>query len=85
MTLLDLMDAPPKLSLADKLAAYFKSRPGQWIDGKQLATVAGGYAWRSRCADIRKAPYSMQIDNRQFKRNGYKVSEYKFVPQEAQP
>ena len=37
-------------TLNDVLAAFFKARPNQWIDGKELATVAGGYAWRSRCS-----------------------------------
>ena len=46
------------------LAEYLKARVGQWIDGKELATVAGGYAWRSRVSECRRL-YGLQIDNRQ--------------------
>jgi hypothetical protein len=52
-------------SFAETLAIYFKARPLQWIDGKMLALVAGGYAWRSRVSDIRRAPFGMKIENRQ--------------------
>lgn len=52
-------------SLADRLAEFFRSRPGQWIDGRQLAHVAGSYAWRTRVSDLRRAPYFMTITNRQ--------------------
>lgn len=57
-------------TLADKLAAYFKARPGQWIDGMELAGVAGSYAWRSRCSDIRRQ-HGMVIENRQRRVHGH--------------
>lgn len=72
----------------ETLAAFFKRRPLEWIDGKRLARIAGQYAWRSRVSDLRRAPYSMTIENRQ--RSGmsvyqtvnarWKRSEYRFVP-----
>ena len=40
-------------SLNDKLAAFFIAHPGEWIDGKHLATFAGSYGWRTR---VRKVP-----------------------------
>jgi hypothetical protein len=49
-------------SLTDKLAAYFAARPLTWIDGKELATVAGGYGWRTRVSDVRKS--GLVIENR---------------------
>lgn len=83
--LLPLFDVTAKApSLCDKLAAYFTARPGQWIDGLELAKVAGSYAWRSRCSDLRKPPYGMVIENRvrHCKANDgfkWKVSEYRYV------
>jgi hypothetical protein len=65
-------------SLNDKLAAYFKARPGQWIDGKELATVAGGYAWRTRCSNLRKR--GMTIENRVEWNGAFRVSLYRYVP-----
>jgi hypothetical protein len=83
--------APASLSFADKLAAYFKACPNQWIDGTELETVAGKYAWRSRVSDVRRAPYNLQIENRQTRRvssatgEPYTISEYRYVPQEPRP
>jgi hypothetical protein len=65
-------------SLNDTLEAFFRARPNTWIDGKELATVAGGYGWRSRCSDLRKR--GMTVENRQERRNGYTRSFYRYVP-----
>jgi hypothetical protein len=70
------------MTLCDRLAAFLQARPGQWVDGERLAQVAGKYAWRSRCSDLRKAPYHLTIVNRQRRLvsstgRTYKVSEYK--------
>lgn len=53
------------MTLAEALAQHFKAHPGEWLNGLDLGRVAGSYAWRSRCAELRKPPFSMQIDNRQ--------------------
>jgi hypothetical protein len=65
-------------TLNDRLAAHFRAHPGEWIDGKELATIAGGYGWRSRCSDLRKR--GMTVENRQERRNGYTRSFYRYVP-----
>lgn len=52
-------------SLADRLAAFFRERPNQWVDGRELARVAGSYAWRTRISDIRRRPHLLTIKNRQ--------------------
>lgn len=81
-------------SFAESLAAFFRERPGQWIDGRMLEHVAGRYAWRSRVSDIRRAPFKMRIDNRQRRiakltpaapgraevQETITISEYCFVP-----
>lgn len=91
--ILPLSAPPAKVTLTERLAAYFRARPGQWIDGMALAQIAGSYAWRSRIADIRRAPHSMTIENRQRRVrvldeggmvavdvSGFTVSEYRFMP-----
>jgi len=67
-------------SLCDRLAAYFKARAGQWLDGRDLAMVAGAYAWRSRVSDLRRAPYHLAIENRLRREGRYTVSEYRLCP-----
>lgn len=57
-------------TLNDKLAAFFHAHAGEWIDGMRLAGIAGGYAWRSRCSDLRKR--GMTIENRQRRVQGHK-------------
>ena len=79
MTLLDLMEAPQKLSRTAQLAAYFKAHAGVWLNALQLE-FAGRQAWRTRVAECRKAPYNMRIDNRQYKRGDLTISEYRFIP-----
>jgi hypothetical protein len=48
-----------------------------------LATVAGFYAFRTRCSDLRKPPYNLTIENRvRTVKDGdktFRVSEYRLV------
>ena len=79
-----------RVTLADRLADYFKARQGQWIDGMEIAAVAGSYAWRSRCSDLRRQPYGMVIENRQRRvvlasGDVTVVSEYRYVPDRPEP
>ena len=59
-------------TLTEKLAAFFRAHPSQWIDGMQLAAVAGSYAWRSRCSDVR-VKFGMVIENRQRRVYGHRA------------
>ena len=56
-------DAPDTRTFTGRVAEYFKARPGQWIDGRQLETIGGRYAWRSRVSDCRR-DFGMVIANR---------------------
>jgi hypothetical protein len=69
-------------SLCDRLAAHLKARVGQWIDGRELATVAGAYGWRTRVSELRRAPYNLTIENRQRREGRYTISEYRLCPSE---
>lgn len=72
-----------RVSLAAKLADYFKAWPNQWIDGKELAQWAGAYGWRTRVSELRKPPYNMTIENRvrpAVWSSKVKVSEYRYLP-----
>ncbi len=66
------------MSLNDQLEQHFRARAGVWIDGKELAQIAGGYGWRTRCSDLRKR--GMVIENRVRRTPHYAVSEYRWVP-----
>jgi hypothetical protein len=70
-------------SFNDKLEAYFRARQGEWINGMELAKVAGCFAWRTRVSDVRLR--GLAIANRQRRlRNAqgkvYVVSEYAYQP-----
>ena len=74
----------------DQLAAYFRDpdNAGYWLDGRELATIAGAYAWRSRVSDCR-TQLGMQIVNRPrvLKTNSgnITISEYRYVPPPDNP
>jgi hypothetical protein len=75
------------VNLCQRLADYFRSRPGEWIDGRDLFAVAGSYAWRSRVSDLRRPPFSFAIENRQERHRApdgqrYTISFYRFVPKD---
>ncbi len=76
------------MSLTERLAIYLKARESEWIDGRELATVAGAYGWRSRVADARRE-FSMTIENRVLRvtrddgASWFKVSQYRYVPVET--
>lgn len=64
------------MSFNDRLERFLRARRGKWIDGIRLASVAGVYAWRSRCSDLRKR--GLNIQNRQVRqKNGVVRSEYR--------
>lgn len=67
-----------------RLAAFFRERPGHWVDGRALAPIAGSYAWRTRISDLRRAPFLMTIENRQrtieTESGPLVISEYRLVP-----
>jgi hypothetical protein len=74
----------------EALANFFQAWPDRWHDGETLAAYGGKYAWRTRVADLRRAPYLMQIDNRVRRvcdPNGktlFKISEYRYTPAQEQ-
>lgn len=91
--LLDLLSVPTISPLSDllsgtsrcaKLARLFIARRGQWIDSDQIARVAGKCAWRTRCSELRAAPWHLEIVNRQRRINDnhggtFVQSEYRLV------
>ena len=67
------------LTYRERVAALFKSRPGEWIDGMEIAKYGGCYASRTRISECRQL--GMTIENRvRTMPAGYKVSEYRYVP-----
>jgi len=85
---------PKAVSRVERVRDLFLARPNQWIDGRELASVGGAYAWRTRVSDCRRK-YGMQIRNRERwvtveDRQGvtypsYVASEYQFIPAGTPP
>lgn len=71
---------PDRTSGCARLAAFFRVRPGKWIDGQELAQIAGVYGWRTRVSELRRPPYGMGIENRQRRRRRRVISEYRWMP-----
>lgn len=75
------------MSLNDRLAAYFKSRPNVWIDGRQLAEVGGYAAFRTRVSNLRRQR-GMTIENRWHdecvRGRKFRVTEYRLVVSEPE-
>lgn len=81
-------DARPVPTMAGRLAEFFRARPGEWIDGRVVADVAGAYAWRTRISDLRRPPFAMAVENRQRRverpdGSTFTVSEYRYLPTPA--
>lgn len=68
------------MTLNDRLAEFFKARPHQWVHARHLLPIAGFAAWRTRLSELRRAPYSMPIENRTERRAGQVDSFYRYVP-----
>ena len=51
------------MNAADRLADYFRHRPGEWIPSIDLMPIGGLCSWRTRVAELRRAPYDMRIEN----------------------
>jgi hypothetical protein len=67
-------------TLRDAVAAHFRAHPNEWVDSQLLAKLAGHGGWRTRKNECERQ-LGMRIINRQYRRNGFTVSEYKFEPQ----
>jgi hypothetical protein len=66
------------MTLVDRLHAFLAARPNEWVDGLELARVAGAYAWRTRLSDLRQR--GLVIENRVRRvEKRFKVSEYRLV------
>lgn len=63
----------------DRLAAYLRAHAGEWLDGREIALIAGAYAWRTRLSDCR-LELGMCVENRVRRVGRAKVSEYRYLP-----
>jgi hypothetical protein len=83
MTQLDLLNDDARMflpvSYTERVAKLFLSRPTVWIDGLEIARIAGAYAWRSRISDARRE-FGLNIVNRQRRIGSRVFSEYRYVP-----
>lgn len=56
--------SPSRSRFTDRLAEFFRRQPDRWVDARDLMSVGGVCAWRSRLSDLRRAPFNMRVDNR---------------------
>jgi hypothetical protein len=70
-------------SFCAALARVFIARRGEWIDGRELSSVGGFYAYRTRISELRRQPWHLSIDNRvrTVEQDGrmFKISEYRLA------
>jgi hypothetical protein len=66
-------------SFTHAVAAFFKARPGQWINAVELEAVGGRQAWRTRVSECRK-DLGMTIENKLERGVDYTVSLYRYLP-----
>lgn len=86
-------------SYTDKLEAFFRAHPNEWINAVDLEPIGGRQAWRTRVSECRKR--GMRIDNHvvspsRLERDEQgrptrilfstrRVSLYRFVPRPREP
>lgn len=64
----------------DAVADLFKSKPGIWLDGIEISTVGGVYAYRTRISECRRQ-LGMDIENKVITlENGSRRSLYRYCP-----
>ena len=82
------------MTLTARLASFFDQRPHVWIDGRELAKVAGFYSWRTRLSEHRQSLEAANLGaieqrTRRVKgpdgKTSYVVSEYRYVPKGQAP
>ncbi len=69
------------MTMTERVRVLFLSRPGEWVDGRELAQVGGYAAWRSRVVDCRQQ-FGMAIENKTERRPHLTVSAYRYTPAE---
>ena len=72
---LDFTPETPR-TFRDRLAAYLLAHQGEWIDGLELARLAGAYAWRTRLSECR-TQLGLTVENRQRRMGRRCISEYR--------
>ena len=68
------------MTRTEAAVALFKAYPGVWLDAERFVQPCGRCGFTARIRDCRKAPYHMHIENRVLQWEGYKLSQYRYVP-----
>jgi hypothetical protein len=80
-------ESEDQVSLCERLAAYFRERPGQWIDGHALLDIGGTFAFRTRLSELRRPPFNMTIENQttrhEFMGRKWTETKYRYTVQET--
>ena len=66
-----------------KVRAFLEAHPGEWINARAFEVVAGRQGWRTRISELRqvlKTDGLGTIENRQSRKTGVVISEYRYLP-----
>lgn len=65
----------------ERVHAYLVACAGTWVDARDLARIGGFAGWRTRVSEARQVARQDGADivNRCFDRDGYRVSQYRYV------
>ena len=70
-------------SFTERVFAYFRARPGEWVSTLELEREGGRQAWRTRVSDVRKLLDKQDlgtIENETLHHPSGVVSRYRYVP-----
>jgi hypothetical protein len=68
-----------RATLNDRMEAYFKAHPNEWVSFHQLAHIGGTGGWRTRVSQCRRER-GMTIENKWREEGGFRVSYYRYRP-----
>jgi hypothetical protein len=51
-------------AFTERVRQWFAEHPGEWIEARELETLGGRMAWRTRCSECR-TKHGMTIENQQ--------------------
>ena len=73
-------EVPRPTTATQRVAALFQSKPGEWLSAMDIVKAGGFLSWRTRVSELRRAPYSMQIEWRSEQHGRRKHSFYRWAP-----
>ncbi len=78
---MDAQEAERRINYRERVEAYFRQHPNEWVPASTLFIVGGRCAWRTRVADARRIfeGEGAVLQNRQQRVDGAILSEYRYL------